>query len=216
MSTAVSPLTPNPVYSTLAAPERQAEVAAALRDNGVNALQVETAEQAREKVFELLEGFPAGQAVFDSSSRTLEQIGITADALAANGFTPLRAQLNALDYATQADERRRLSASPDIILGSVHAVTEAGQILVASASGSQLGPYAAGAGAVIWVIGAQKLVTDLAEAFDRIHEYSYPLEDARLREVYGMPSTLAKWLIVERELFPGRVTAIIVNEVLGF
>jgi hypothetical protein len=69
---------------------------------------------------------------------------------------------------------------------------------------------------VIWVVGTQKLVHDLDEGLRRIHEYSYPLEDARLRETYGRPSAVNKILIVSREYFPGRMTVVLVKENLGF
>ena len=121
-----------------------------------------------------------------------------------------------LDRKTQADEIRVLRARPAIIVGSVHAVTEEGQVLTASFGGSQLGPYASGAGKVIWVIGAQKIVKDLNEGFRRIEEYSYPLEDARLRATLGIPTAIGKVLIFNREPRPGRVTAIIVKEELGY
>jgi LUD domain len=98
----------------------------------------------------------------------------------------------------------------------VHALTEQGQAIVASASGSQIGVYASGGGTVIWVVGAQKIVRDLEEGLRRIEEYSYPLEDARAREAYGIGSGINKVLIVNREFRPGRITAILVKENLGF
>src|SRR5947209_4815462 len=83
-----------------------------------------------------------------------------------------------MDRATQGDEIRRLTSAPDVMLGSVHAVTETGSLLTASMSGSQLGPYASGAGKVILVVGTQKIVSDLEEGLRRINEYAFPLEDA--------------------------------------
>ncbi len=88
--------------------------------------------------------------------------------------------------------------------------------MVASNSGSQIGAYASGAGRVIWVVGAQKIVKDLDEGLRRIDEYSYPLEDARLRKMYGIPSFVSKVLIVNREWPAGHVTMILVDEELGF
>jgi hypothetical protein len=121
-----------------------------------------------------------------------------------------------LNYQTQVDEMRKIGASPDYVVGSVHAVTEQGQVLVASASGSQLGPYASGSGTVIWVVGAQKIVPDLEEGFRRINEYSYPLEDARAQEAYGMSSAINKILIVNGEFRPRRITVVLVKERLGY
>src|SRR5256886_14102666 len=104
-----------------------------------------------------------------------------------------------MDRKTQADEIRRLTAAPDVMLGSVHAVTENGSLLTASASGSQLGPYAAGAGRLILVVGTQKIVSDLEEGLRRINEYVFPLEDARAQAAYGVHSGVNKVLIIDRK-----------------
>jgi hypothetical protein len=121
-----------------------------------------------------------------------------------------------MDRATQADEIRRLSAAPDVMLGSVHAVTEAGSLVTASMGGSQLGPYASGAGRVILLVGTQKIVSDLDEALLRIDEYAFPLEDARAQAAYGIHSAVNKVLIINREITPARITVVFVDEVLGF
>ncbi len=102
------------------------------------------------------------------------------------------------------------------MLGSVHAVTETGSLLAASMSGSQLGPYASGAGRVILVVGAQKIVSDVEERLARIAGYVYPLEDARAQAAYGVHSGVNKVLIVNREINPGRITVVLVDEVIGF
>src|SRR6266849_6929014 len=101
---------------------------------------------------------------------------------------PLRPHIGRLDRVTQADEIRRLSAAPDVMLGSVHAVTETGSLLTASMGGSQLGPYVSGAGRVILVVGTQKIVSDLEEGLRRINDYALPLEDARAQVTYGIRS----------------------------
>jgi hypothetical protein len=111
---------------------------------------------------------------------------------------------------------RLLAASPDYVVGSVHAATEGGSLLIASASGSQLGPLASGAGHVIVVVGGQKIVTDIETGMRRIREYAFPLEDARARQVYGVPSGVNNILIINRVVAPDRVTAILVKERLGF
>jgi L-lactate utilization protein LutC len=123
--------------------------------------------------------------------------------------------LDQLDPSTQMDQYRRGAASPQVVVGSVHAVTEDGQLLVASASGSQLAAYAFGAAQVIWVVGAQKVVPDLDTAFQRVRRYSYPLEDVRARAVYGFPSAINKQLLISGET-PGRAHVVLVGEVLGF
>ena len=98
----------------------------------------------------------------------------------------IRRRLMKMDRNTQRDDMRRASAAPDFMVNSAHAVTEAGQIVITSASGSQIGPIASGAGKLILVIGSQKLVPDLETAFRRIEEHVFPYEDARLREAMGV------------------------------
>jgi hypothetical protein len=116
----------------------------------------------------------------------------------------------------QGHEMRQLSAAPDWVVGSVHAVTEGGSLLVASASGSQLGPIVSGAGRVVLVIGGQKVVPDLETGMRRIYEYCFPLEDLRAREAYGVPSGVNNLLVVNKSVVPGRITAILVTSPLGF
>jgi len=121
-----------------------------------------------------------------------------------------------MDRETQGDDIRRLTSSPDVMLGSVHAVTETGSLLAASASGSQLGPYASGAGKVILVAGTHKIVSDLEEGLRRIDEYAFPLEDARAQAAYGVHSAVNKVLIINREIVAERITVVLVDEALGF
>jgi len=159
---------------------------------------------------------PIGAEVFNNTSRTLEVTGVAEDVERAGLYQPLRPRLYQMDREMQGREMRQLGAAPDYVVGSVHAVTEDGSLVIASASGSQLGPLASGAGHVIFVIGGQKIVPDLAAAQRRIHEYCFPLEDRRAREAYGVPSGVNNVLIINRVIFPGRVTAILVRESLGF
>lgn len=101
------------------------------------------------------------------------------------------------------------------MLGSVQAVTEAGQLAAASGSGSQIGPYASGAGQLILVIGVQEVAPDLDAALRRIAEPVQPYEDMRLRELTGEGTQLARALILERDFRPGRTTIILVREPIG-
>ena len=69
---------------------------------------------------------------------------------------------------------------------------------------------------MILVIGAQKLVPDFDTGLRRIYEYCFPLEDRRARDAYGVPSGVNNVLVVNKAFPPGRITAILVNEPLGF
>jgi hypothetical protein len=121
----------------------------------------------------------------------------------------------ALDYETQAQEMKAIAGQADYALGSVHAVTHEGALVIASASGSQLAAYAWGATNVIFVIGAQKLVPTLDDARDRIFEHSLKLEDARAVAVYGQNSYVGKILEIHQEL-PGRIHLVLIRQVVGF
>ena len=121
----------------------------------------------------------------------------------------------ALDFATQAQEMKAIGGQPDYALGSVHAVTRDGTLVIASASGSQLASYAWGAANVIFVVGAQKLVPSLAAAHDRIYQHSLPLEDARAQAAYGQHSQVGKILQIHQEL-PGRIHIVLIHQPVGF
>ena len=200
-------------FGTLASDGRVKRTAAALEANGISVLRAADAADAKRVVLGLI---PDGSQVHHGASESLEASGIIDEVEKSGRFDPVRPQIRSLDRNTQADEIRRLSAAPDVMLGSVHAVTETGALLAASMSGSQLGPYASGAGRVIVVVGTQKIVSDLEEGLRRINDYSFPLEDARAQAAYGIHSAVNKVLIINREIVPGRLTVVLVDEVLGF
>ena len=200
-------------FTDLASDEQIAKAAEALERNGIRSLLAATGADARGLVRSLLVD---GAEVYNNTSQTLEVIGVADDIERSGRYQPLRVRLYRMDREMQQREMRTLAASPDYVVGSVHALTEGGSLLIASASGSQLGPLVSGAGHVILVIGAQKIVSDIATGLRRIYEYCYPLEDARARRAYGVPSGVNNILIVNKAVTTGRVTAIIVNEHLGF
>ena len=200
-------------FSELASDERIATAAAALEGNGVQAFVVASGPEARSLVRSLLVD---GAEVFNNTSRTLEAIGVADDIERSGRYQPLRLRLYQMDREMQRREMRTVAAAPEYVVGSAHAVTEDGSLVIASASGSQLGPLVSGAEHVLLVIGGQKLVTDLETGLRRIYEYCYPLEDERARRAYGVPSGVNNILVINRVIAPDRVTAILVKERLGF
>lgn len=204
---------PSKDFAALATDEQIERTAKALEANGIHVLIAENGEEAKRLFFELV---PEGSEVFLGSSVTLETLGIKDEIDKSGHFDALRPKMFAMDRATQSREIRKLSGAPDFTAGSVHAVTEDGHVLIASNTGSQLGPYASGAGKVIWVVGAQKIVKDLNEGLRRIEEYCYPLEEVHMQQLYKMSTGINKVLIVNREIRPKRITMIIVKEELGF
>ena len=197
------------------APARAAaieKVVAALRGNNIDVRVVDTGEEARRLVLDLV---PAGAEVHSGRSKTLEDLGLFRELFESGRYDSMRARYLAMDRKTQGREIRKLAAAPDYMLGSVQAITEAGDLVVASASASQLGPYASGAGRLILVVGSQKIVPDLDEALRRIDEHVFPYEDAVVRRRLNMGTFLGKVLIIRREWVDGRITLILVREPVG-
>ncbi len=183
-----------------------------LRSHGFEVQVVPDAAAAREVALSLV---PEGAEVGQGASRTMDELGVTEVIEKSGRFEAVRPRTRAMDRATQMREIRKLGAAPDVQVNSVQAVTEDGRIVVASMTGSQLGPIGFGAGRVVLVVGAQKIVPDLATAFRRIEQYSYPVEDANMQAAYGRHSAVNKMLILNAEIAPGRVTVILVREPIG-
>lgn len=182
---------------------------AAMRTNGFEALIVQTSAAVRDLVLDRL---PKGAEVFTISSETLRLAGVTEAINDSGDYISIRHQLTA---EQDPGRKRKLGAAPDYAVGSVQAVTEAGHLWIASATGSQLASCVYGAEHVIYVVGAQKLVADNAAALARIDEYALPLESLRSQEKYGTDSRVGKLLQIKDDK-PGRTTVIIINESIGY
>lgn len=200
-------------WDKLADEKSIAKAVDSLKANGIEAFIVDNSKDAKEKVLEII---PKGSEVMTMSSMTLDTIGISNEINESGKFDPVFNKLMKMDRNTQGAEMRMLGAAPEWAIGSAHAVTEDGKVLIASATGSQLPAYAYGAGKVVWVVGTQKIVRNLEDGIKRIYEYVFPLEDARARKAYGMGSGVNKLLVVNKELAQGRITMILVKEKLGF
>ncbi len=199
-------------WEKLANGESIQRAVSALNANGIETFVVESGQEAKEKVLEMI---PAGSEVMTMSSVTLDTIGLSKEINESGRFTSIRNKIYSMDRNTQGAEMRKLGATPEWAISSVHAVTEDGKVLIASASGSQLPAHVYGAGRVIWVVGVQKIVKNLDEGIKRIYEHALPLEDVRARKAYGFGSSVNKILIVNKDS-PGRTTMILVKESLGF
>jgi hypothetical protein len=204
---------PASLFADPAAEERLERAAAALTAHGFTAEILDDAAAARARIQALI---PAGASVFTGASETLRLSGIEADLNASGRYEAIRPLVLAMDRATRADDIRRLTASPDVAVGSVAAVTETGSLVIASASGSQLPGYAGGADRAVWVVGAQKVVPDLATALRRVEDHCLPLESARAQVAYGQPSAVNRLLILNAEFRPGRGTVLLLRDAIGF
>ena len=187
-------------------------LAASLRERNFEVVIVDSAASAKAVVMERI---PEGAQVHSGKSKTLEDIGVFGELMESDRYDFIRRRTMKMDRQTQRDEMRKLGAAPDIMLASPQAVTDQGQLFFASASGSQIGPIASGAGKLILVIGSQKIVPDLDAAFRRIKEHVFPYEDARLRETLGVGTKLTRTLVLEEDYAPGRTTIVLVREPVG-
>ncbi len=193
--------------------DRLERAAAALTAHGFTVEILDDAAAARARIKDLI---PEGATVFTGASETLRLSGIEEDINASGRYDAIRARGQAMDRATQLAEIWRLISTPDVITGSVHAVTETGSLVIASASGSQLPGYAGGSLRAIWVVGAQKVVPDLSTALRRVEDHCLPLESDRAMKDYGKPSAINRLLILNAELEPGRGTVLLLREAIGF
>jgi hypothetical protein len=195
-----------PVDDTLAA------TVLALEDRGFGVDVVDDLDAARDAV---LARIPDGSSVMTNTSVTLQETGI-ADAIdRGDRYESARNRMLALDFETQLQEIKSIAGEADYALGSVHAVTLDGVLVIASASGSQLASYVWGAAKVIFVVGAQKLVPDLDAARARIYEHSLKLEDVRAYDAYGQNSRVGKLLEIHEEQ-PGRIHIVLIRRAVGF
>jgi hypothetical protein len=204
---------PAVTYTDPAPAERLERAAAALTAHGFTVEVLDDAAAARARIADLI---PEGASVFTGASETLRLSGIDDDINGSGRYDAIRPRGLTMDRATQLAEIWRLMSTPDVIVGSVHAVTETGSLVIASASGSQLPGYAGGARRAIWIVGAQKVVPDLASALRRVEEHCLPLENDRAMKVYGGPSAVNRVLILNAELEPGRGTVLLLREAIGF
>lgn len=199
-------------FATLPDEQTLAATVTALEEHGFSVEVVDDLDAARRAV---LARIPHGSSVMTNTSVTLQETGI-ADAINDGGlYDSARAKMAELDFATQLQEMKAIGGQPDYALGSVHAVTRDGTLVIASASGSQLASYSWGAANVIFVAGAQKLVSTLEAARERIYHHSLVLEDGRAIAAYGQHSSVGKILEIHQEL-PGRIHIVLIRQVVGF
>jgi len=189
------------------------QAATALTAHGFTADILDDAAAARSRIKDLI---PEGASVFTGASETLRLSGIDEDINTSGRYEAIKPRVWAIDHATGTDEIRRLISTPDVVVGSVAALTETGSLVIASASGSQIPGYAGGAARAIWIVGAQKVVPDLNTALRRVEDYALPLESARVQAVHGQPSAINRLLIINAEPYAGRGTVLMLREAIGF
>jgi LUD domain len=206
------PPVPAPRFADPAPAQRLERAATALTAHGFTAEILDAAAAARTRIKDLI---PEGASVLTGTSETLRLSGIDADINTSGRYQAIKPRTLAMDRVTDADDIRRLRASPDVVVGSVAAVTETGSLVAASATGSQLPSYSGGAAGRIWIVGAQKVVPDLPAALRRVEDHALPLESARAQAAYGQPSAINHLLILNAEPYPGRSTVLLLCQAIG-
>jgi len=203
-------------FETRASARTIRTVEEALTSNGFLPETVETGAEALARIKELI---PRGASVMNGSSRTLEEIGFIAQLSGGgHGWNNLHDGILEEKDSTKQMELRKYSVVSDFYLGSVHAVTEEGELVVVSASGSQFPHLSFSSPNVILVVGTQKIVPALADALKRIAEYVFPLEDERIKSMGYPGSQIGKELILRKEhpMMGRKIHIILVNEKLGY
>lgn len=202
-------------FDTLASQTQLKTATSNLAQRGVQVEVLADAAAALQRIQKLI---PAGASVLTGSSQTLAQLGF--DDLLKAGEHPWNNLKDALLKAPmeQQYQLRRQGTLADFFIASVHAICETGEVLIASASGSQLPAYAFSSPNVIWVAGTQKIVPTLEEGLRRVREYSLPAEDTAQKKMGGTGSFIGKMLIFEREApYLGRnIHLLLIEEVIGY
>lgn len=200
-------------WKTLAEKDIVEKTMARLKQNGINSFYVNSGVEAKAKLFEII---PAGAEIMNHTSTTLIQIDAVKEIVESGKYNSVRAKLLKMDSKTQGHEMKKMGAISDWAVASVHAVTQKGELMWASASGSQIPAYAYGADHLVFVVGTHKIVSDWQEGFKRIYDFVLPLENERAKKAYGAGSSVNRLFTLNNESNANRTTVIFVNEVLGF
>ncbi|PWU23591.1 hypothetical protein C5B42_02400 [Candidatus Cerribacteria bacterium 'Amazon FNV 2010 28 9'] len=201
-------------WTTLASDESIQKIIDTFKQQNITVEVAGSGEEAKQKALSFI---PQGANVMSMSSVTADTIGITKEIIESGKYVAVKEKLKTMDHATQGKEMKQMGSVPDVGIGSVHAISEDGHILIASRSGSQLPAYTYGASKVILVVGAQKIVKTLQDGIKRVYEHSLPLESVRSKKAYGTDQSYVNYLLLlNRQDDPNRVHVIIVKEVIGF
>lgn len=202
-------------WNTIPTDEILSKTVAALQEHNISAMVVENAAEAKQKALELI---PQGAEVLQATSITLDTTGISEAINTSGKYNAIKPKLMQMNRQTQGGEMQKIGSAPEYVIGSVHAVTEDGKLLIASNTGSQLAAESYGASHVVFVVGAQKVVKNIDEGIQRINDYVLPQESERANKAYNITSGsfVSKLLIINREVSPNRTSLILVKESLGF
>lgn len=203
-------------FKSIAGEEQRKKTITSLMEKGYEVMFVKTGLEALDKIKELI---PEGASIMNGSSTTLQQIGFI-DYLKSNEhkWNNLHEKILEEKDADKQSKFRKESVLSDYYLGSVHALVNTGEFIIASNTGSQLPHIVYTSPNLIFVVSTKKIVKDKSEGLKRLEEYVVPLEDQRMQKAYGIGTTLNKVLIFmgENPMTNRKVKFILVDEDLGF
>jgi len=200
-------------WNSVPSDETIARAAKAIENRGITVVVVENKQQALAKVKELI---PPGAEVSNGSSTTLIEIGFTDYFMAGkHGWKNLKEAIVAETDKVKQSDLSRKSEAADYFLSSVNAIAETGELVACDATGSRVGAFPFAAKNLVLVSGVNKIVPTLQDALARINEFVFPIENERAKKAYGVGSTMGKFVIISREITPGRITLILVRGKLG-
>jgi len=190
------------------------EAVNAIEKRGIRVIVVKGRAEALAQVREMI---PPGSEVMNGSSATLDEIGFGGLLKGGkHGWKDLHLGILAEKDDKKRYDLRRKSVTAEYFLASVNAIAMTGELVACDASGSRVGAFPFAAKNLIIVSGANKIVPTLPEALDRLREYVFPLENARMKALYGVGSRLGKFVIIANEGSIGRTVLILVKESLGY
>ena len=203
-------------YNLLAKKESVDKTLKSLNSKGIEAIVLENKVEALNRIKKFIF---QGASVMNGSSKTLEQIGFIEYLKSGkHGWNNLHEGiLEEKDPKKQAILRRQ-SVLSDFYLGSVHALMENGEFIIASNTGSQLPHIVFTSPNLIFVVSTKKIVPDFTEAMKRLETHVVPLVNKENLEKYGTDTSLNKVVIFKNEnpKLNRKISMILVKEDLGF
>lgn len=203
-------------YTELASQDSLQKTVDALSEKKYFPVVVKTKAEALEKIKEII---PVGVSVMNGASVTLDQVGyLEFLASGKHQWQDLSAQITAENDDAKRAQLRKESVLSDYYLGSVHALTENGEMVIASNTGSQLPHIVFTSQNLIFVVSTKKIVPNLPDAMNRLEKHVIPLEDKRLMKAMNAHTFPSKILILNRdpEYLARKIHVILVEEDLGY
>jgi hypothetical protein len=203
-------------FKSIASEEQRKKTIDSLKGKGYEVIFVKTGKEALDEIKETI---PENASIMNGSSTTLQQIGYI-DFLKSgeSKWNNLHKKILEEKDPEKQSKLRKESVLSDYYLGSVHALVETGEFIIASNTGSQLPHVVYTSQNLIFVVSTKKIVGDREEGLKRLEEHVIPLENQRMQKAYGIDTTLNKIVIFigENPMSNRKVKFILIDEDLGF